>query len=116
MLRAMVTAGLLASLAAIPATAETNGGPTVTVWEVDTSGRPPFERRRVEVPVADAASMEMNTASVETVRVWSADYSGRPPFRRSYQDVPVVDAASVETEAAASGTTTPKPFHKRRHR
>jgi hypothetical protein len=113
MLRTAIFAGLAAALLPFQATAGNTGQETITVWEVDTSGRPPFERRRVEVPVADTASAETVT---ETVTVWTADYSGRPPFRRSYQSVPVVDAASFEAGAETIQPVAPRPFHKTRHR
>ena len=85
---------------------------TVTVWQVDTSGRPPFQRTRAEVPVADVAAAEV----VETERVWTTDFSGRPPFQRGYQDLPVIDAASMEPEFdTRSAPAKPRPFHKKRH-
>lgn len=116
MFRATVFAGLAAAMTSSPAAAETIAGETVTVWEIDYSGRPPFERRQVEVPVADAASLESTNILQETVRAWVVDYSGRPPFRRSLQEVPVVDAASLEMETGTGEGPFPKPFHKRRHR
>ena len=104
-------------MASFPAAAERTAQETVTVWEIDTSGRPPFERRRVEVPVADAASLEAAGSAQETVTAWAVDYSGRPPFRRSMEEVPVIDAASLEVENTADRPRPiPAPFHKRRHR
>lgn len=93
---------------------ETAAGATVSVWDIDTSGRPPFKRRRIEVPVADVASFEMEP--VETVTKWKADYSGKPPYRRSYQELPVVDSQGEMASDSGSGDVVPRPFYKRRHR
>lgn len=116
MIKASILAGLAAAVAALPAAAETHQGETITVWEIDYSGRPPFERRQVEVPVADAASLESSTRMRETVTMRVVDYSGRPPFRRSVEEVPVVDAASLEEQATTDRKTVPRPFYKQRHR
>jgi hypothetical protein len=116
MFRATAFVGFAAAMASFPTAAETTARETMTVWEIDHSGRPPFERRRVEVPVADVASLESAGGVQETVRAWVVDYSGRPPFRRSMEEVPVIDAASLEVENAADRQQIPAPFHKRRHR
>jgi hypothetical protein len=73
---------------------------TVTVWQVDTSGRPPYKRERVELPVVDTARMELTAdADVETVRVWTVDRSGKPPYQRRFEELPVTDIAAMELEA-----------------
>jgi len=70
---------------------------TVTVWEVDRSGHPPFPRRRVEVPVVDAAVLEsIAEESVATLERWHVERSGKPPFERRRMEMPVVDAAAME--------------------
>lgn len=107
------------ALFAMPAAADVSAvaeQETVTVWKVDYSGRPPYDRQLVEVPVADIASFE--AASVmQTERVWHTDFSGRPPFKRGYVDLPVIDAAQFEIDSTqSSGDIQPKPFSKPRHR
>lgn len=78
--------------------------PTMTVWEVDMSGRPPYRRTRVEVPVLDVAALETPRTDVtETTTVWEVDRSGKPPYSRRQVEVPVIDAAALETlEAGAA--------------
>jgi hypothetical protein len=119
MKRMALAAALAGALVAFPAGADVNAAAeqeTVTVWKVDYSGRPPYDRERVEVPVADIASFETAPA-VETERVWHTDFSGRPPFKRGYADLPVIDAAQFEIDSTqSSGDVKPKPFSKPRHR
>jgi hypothetical protein len=107
------------ALFALPAAAETSSvaeQETVTIWKVDYSGRPPFDRELIEVPVADVASFEA-ASTVETERVWHTDFTGRPPFKRGYVDLPVIDTAQFEIESTqSSGDIQPKPFSKPRHR
>lgn len=50
---------------------------TEVVWQTDFSGRPPFSRKQVELPVVDAASMELVE---EESKITS--FRGRPPFNR----------------------------------
>ena len=88
---AVLASVMLAGAVAVPAQAETE---TMTVWEVDMRGRPPYQRTRVEVPVVDVAAME--TAATETVTVWTVDRRGKPPYQRRREEVPVIDAASLE--------------------
>ena len=76
------------------------GGETVTVWAVDHSGRPPFKRERVEIPVVDTAQLEVTDKSVETVTVWTIDRSGKPPYQRRREELPVTDVAAIESELA----------------
>jgi hypothetical protein len=91
---ALATATLTAA-AAMPALAAPDPeAETMTVWEVDTRGRPPFQRSSAEVPVVDVAAIE--AAIPETVTVWTVDHRGKPPYRRRHEEVPVVDAASLE--------------------
>lgn len=69
-------------------------------WEVDTRGRPPYERRLVETPVVDVAAIEtIPGPPVETITVWQVDRSGKPPFKRRRVEVPVVDAAALQLES-----------------
>ena len=77
---------------------------TTTVWQVDMSGRPPFKRERVEVPVVDTAQLIVTGEPMETVTVWQLDRSGKPPFRRSRVEVPVVDVAVADVEEVEKGT------------
>lgn len=88
---------------------------TLRVWQVDYSGRPPFKRSLVEVPVVDAARLE-SLGVVETRRLRTTDFSGRPPFKRRYQEVRVLDAASLETENVANERPFRNVGFKRRHR
>jgi len=80
--------------------ADTTGVEMVKVWSIDFSGRPPFKRQLIELPVADVARMEASNEIIETKRVWTVDYSGKPPFRRKFEEVPVIDAASLEVNEA----------------
>jgi hypothetical protein len=75
-------------------------GETVTVWAVDHSGRPPYKRERVEIPVVDTAQLEVNDTAVETATVWTVDRSGKPPYRRHREELPVTDVAALESELA----------------
>lgn len=105
-------AGIAAALFSAQGFSADTAQETVTVWQVDTSGHPPFQRTRVEVPVTDVAEAEV----VETERVWTTDFRGRPPFQRGYRDLPVVDAASMEPQfSSGDKAIKPRPFHKKRH-
>ncbi len=117
MFRAALSAGLAAACLATPALAEQSTETTAKVWQVDMSGRPPYQRTLVEMPVIDTASMEVDVSSVETERVWTTDFSGPPPFKRSMQEMPVIDAASLEAdiEGEVSRAVKAKPFFKPRH-
>lgn len=89
---------------------------TAKIWQVDRSGKPPFKRRLVEVPLADIASMEIEAENGETEVVRVVDYRGKPPFRRVSKEVVVQDVASFETEALSAEERSkikPKPFLKR---
>lgn len=118
MIRAAIIAGLATSLLSVPTLAESRTPATVHVWQVDTSGHPPFKRTRVELSAVDAASMEIAEDVVATERVWTTDFSGRPPFQRGFEELPVIDAASLEAdiEAEVSRAIKAKPFFKQRHR
>ena len=117
MFRAALSAGIAAACLAMPALAEHSTETTAKVWQVDTSGRPPFKRTLVDMSVVDTASMEVDASNVETELVWTADFSGAPPFKRSLQEVPVIDAASLEAdiEGEVSRAVKAKPFFKPRH-
>jgi hypothetical protein len=79
-------------------TAANSDAPTMTVWEVDMSGRPPYRRTRIEVPVVDVAALETPAAgTTETTTVWEVVRRGKPPYSRRQVEVPVVDAAALET-------------------
>ena len=116
MFRAALGTGLAAALLASPVFAENSGKATAKVWEVDMSGRPPFQRTLVEAPVIDAASMEID-GNVETELVWTTDFSGAPPFKRTLEELPVIDAASLEGEirSEVQRAVKAKPFFKPRH-
>ncbi len=105
----------LSRILAGPTATQLLGDLGATVWKVDFSGRPPFDRQLVEVPVADAASFE-TVLDVEMQRVWHTDFSGRPPFKRGYADIPVIDAAQLELVEASQEGVRPRPFAKPRHR
>ncbi len=117
MIKAGFSAGILASLLVAPALADVSGQDTAKVWQVDMSGRPPYQRTLVDVPVIDAAAMEID-AAVETELVRTTDFRGKPPFRRSLEALPVIDAASLEAGAQDEGqrNVKAKPFFKQRHR
>jgi len=98
---AALVAGALGGTLATAAIAEAPaGGETVTVWAVDHSGRPPFKRERVEIPVVDTAQLEVADESVETVTVWTVDRSGKPPYDRRREELPVTDIAALESAPA----------------
>jgi hypothetical protein len=90
---------------------------TVTVWQVDMSGKPPYKRERVQVPVVDTARLEVTGEPVEMVTVWTVDRSGKPPFKRTREEVPVIDVAALSPEDVAEEGTVFRgrpPF--KRHR
>ena len=100
------------TLLALPVAADDSSTEMVKVWEVDTSGRPPYKRTLVEIPAADLAQLEV----VETERLWHVNYSGRPPFRRGFEEFPVVDAAALDVVESAGDQARPTPIFKTRHR
>ena len=51
---------------------------TVRVWTVDHAGKPPFKRSAEELPVTDAAALELDTENKDTPKL-----NGRPPFHRA---------------------------------
>lgn len=112
-----ISAALFASMLAAPAISEVSQQETAKVWQVDMSGRPPYQRTLVDAPVIDAAAMEID-ANAETQLVWTTDYSGKPPFRRSLEELPVIDAASLEADVQSEveRAVKAKPFFKQRHR
>lgn len=75
---------------------------TTTVWQVDMSGKPPYKRERVEVPVIDTARLEVTGEPMEMVTVWQVDRSGKPPFKRTREEVPVIDVAAMDVESVNS--------------
>ena len=96
---ATILAALVGGTLATGAIAEAPAsGETVTVWTVDHSGRPPFKRERVEIPVVDTAQLEVTDKAVETVTVWTVDRSGKPPYQRHREELPVTDVAALEGE------------------
>jgi hypothetical protein len=123
MYKAICFAGLTAAILALPpAVVAADPEATVKVWITDTSGRPPFKRRLVELPAADIAAMETSmttspawradnatiaraavVADTEaTFRFWITDTSGRPPFKRSLIELPAADVAAMEMTAATA--------------
>ena len=50
---------------------------TEVIWERSNRGAPPFSRQRVEVPVVDAAALEIGPVGSSEVQ-----FRGRPPFKR----------------------------------
>ena len=98
------TSALATSSACAEAQTAQSGATMQTVWTVDSRGRPPFQRSRIEVPVVDVAAMETPEA-MEMTTVWSVDRTGHPPFKRKRIEVPVIDAASLEV----SGDTDTGP-------
>lgn len=112
MFKSALFSTIAGTLLALPVAADQSSTDMVRVWEVDTSGRPPFKRTLVEIPAADLAQLEV----VETARVWHVDYSGRPPFRRGFDELPVVDAAELDVIENSSEQVRPAPLFKTRHR
>lgn len=88
--------GALLMLAVAQVSADESNQEMVKIWKVDFSGRPPFKRELVEVPVADFAALEAGNEVLRTERVWTVDYSGKPPFKRRFEEIPIIDAASLE--------------------
>ena len=116
-LSSVVLVGSLLVQPAIADTAVASDTEMVKVWKVDFSGRPPFKRELVELPVADVAALEATDKVVETERVWTVDYSGKPPFKRKLQEIPVIDAASLEVESVEESNTRKRPLGSfKRHR
>jgi hypothetical protein len=101
---------------ATSALAQTNDQEMVKVWSIDFSGRPPFSRQLIELPVADVARLETSGEIIETERVWTVKKSGKPPFRRRFEDIPVIDAASLEVNEADSSTRKKPLGSFKRHR
>ena len=120
MLRFVLSSLIVGSLLIQPAiadTANTSGTEMVKVWKVDFSGKPPFKRTLVELPVADVAALEATNQVVDTERVWTVDYKGKPPYKRRYKDIPVIDAASLEIEAVEESSIKKRPLGSfKRHR
>ena len=120
MLRFVLSSLVVGSLLIQPAiadTANTSGTEMVKVWKVDFSGRPPFKRKLIELPVADVAALEASDKVVDTERVLTVDYSGKPPFKRRWQEIPVIDAASLEIEDVEESNIRKRPLGSfKRHR
>jgi hypothetical protein len=120
MLKSVFTLLLFAALFVQPALADTsatNGAEMVKVWKVDFSGRPPFKRELIELPVADVAALEATNKVVDTETVWTVDYAGKPPFRRRMQEIPIIDAASLEIEVDERPSVKRRPLGSfKRHR
>jgi len=90
---------------------------TVKVWKIDFSGRPPFKRELIELPVADVAALEEENKIVETERSWQVKFVGKPPFKRRLLEIPVIDAASLEFESAEQSSVKKRPAGSiKRHR
>ncbi|MFK8067150.1 MAG: hypothetical protein AB8D52_02800 [Gammaproteobacteria bacterium] len=89
----------------IPASADNNQEMT-RVWQTDISGKPPYKRKMVQVPVVDLASFETK----KTKAVNSADFSGKPPYKRNKETVRIVDLAQFEAinEKVESATSKKK--------
>ena len=101
---------LLSSIAAVPfATAVANEGADNTsitkMIIVDRTGKPPFERKLVEVQEHDVAQFELLAAATECENRMSVDMRGKPPFKRSVECIPVVDVAQFETIEGNSNST-----------
>ncbi|GAB5500532.1 MAG: hypothetical protein PsegKO_28430 [Pseudohongiellaceae bacterium] len=114
MLKSALFSAIAGSLLALSVAADASDSSDVMVkvWEIDTSGRPPFKRTLVEIPAADLAQLEV----IDTERVWHVDYSGRPPYRRGFDELPVVDAAALDVIGDAGSEARPSPIFKKRHR
>jgi hypothetical protein len=119
-LRGVVLAAALASTASAPGLLADTGKVAASdvqyVWEVDMRGKPPYERKRVALPLVDVASIEVDSQYTgETVTIWEREHSGRPPFKRERIEVPVVDAASMEVsdEPASEPVFRGRPPFKR---
>ena len=104
-MRLLLLAGMAALFTPLPSLAETSHGEMVRVWEIDTSGRPPFKRRLVEVPAVDVARLESSPEPAATIQRRTVDFSGRPPFRRSIEELPVIDTARLESSQATTSLT-----------
>lgn len=113
------TLGALAAVTAQAGNSPATAGETVRVMKVDHSGRPPFQREFVEVPVTDIAALEPvdQSAAGETVEVLVTDFSGRPPYQREWVELSVADIAAVEAAEEATPKTQfrGRPPFKRHH-
>ncbi len=92
-MKAVIIAGLAASLLSLPTAAGESG--TVKAWGVPTPAPAPFQRELVQMTAADAARMEI---ILEAEEFWATEFSGRPPMGLGFQQVPVTGAASVQPE------------------
>ena len=85
----------------------------VDVQLVDFSGKPPFKRRTVSVPVSDVAQLEtLGQEAIEYVEVKEVVMRGKPPYRRKITMMPVYDVAQFEVLEAQNtsqkrGTRSP---------
>ena len=107
-----LTISLFLSACAVNSTEQASGD-MVSVWSVDRTGAPPFNRSLVLVPAADIARLELEDGVVETTQVRVVDFRGKPPFRRTIKEVPVIDAARLEVESIEPRAAKPRPFMKR---
>ena len=73
-----------------------------TKMVTDYSGKPPFKRKIVTLPVVDIAQAEIVDTDTELVSVRTTDFSGKPPFKRTVERLPAVDISQVESLASDS--------------
>ena len=88
---------------------------TVKVQMVDYSGKPPFKREVVMLPVADVAKLEevQGGTPVEYVTVRTVVMRGKPPYRRTVETLPMYDVAQLEVVNSQKSKKTGKPPFKR---
>ena len=84
----------------------------MTVWQIDYSGKPPYQRKAEKVKVADMARFE--TQDTELVKV--TDFSGKPPFKRNVEKLRVVDLAQFETAEEKKFVPAPRRMKHAHHR
>ena len=110
----MKIAKLLAAGIAISAinTASAGDQNTTTVWTVDYSGKPPYQRKAETLPTADIAMFETQ----QTTEVVTTDFSGKPPYKRNREIVRVVDLAQFEAVEEKKFVPTPRRAKYAHHR
>ncbi|MBU3022362.1 hypothetical protein [Aestuariibacter sp. A3R04] len=88
---------------------------TVKVQVVDYSGKPPFKREVIMLPVADVAKLEnaQGDTPTEYAEVRTVVMRGKPPFRRTVETLPVYDVAQLDVVKNQPPVKAGKPPFKR---
>jgi len=68
----------------------------VSTWVTDFSGKPPFKRTLVQMPVVEVAEVEVVESEPVFVEVKTVDFKGKPPFKRRVETLEQVEVLEVE--------------------